>query len=132
MESRIPGIQCWGGSSEQLVKIKLSENGHRFNQKLSDIRSPFSSSKYKQELDTSELEFYNGFLLSLMTALILHLKCPHYHKISHIPARIGIDLPRPLDARDNPSSKSERCNKTILSRCRGTCTIKAESVRNLA
>jgi hypothetical protein len=65
IESRVPGKMCWGGSSEQYVKeaikqvkSKLAENGHRYNRKLSDIssspRQPFSSPKYKPELDTSE------------------------------------------------------------------------------
>jgi hypothetical protein len=63
--SKINGKDCWGASAEQYVrnavnnvKAKMKEDGYRFNKKLSDInyspQQPFSSIKYRPELDTTE------------------------------------------------------------------------------
>ena len=61
-ESRLPGHQCWVASAEQYiieavknVKKKMKEDGFEFDRKLSSTtyspKQPFSSAKYRPELD---------------------------------------------------------------------------------
>ena len=79
LESRTPGMSCWGASAEQYVieavrnvKERLKQDGFIFNKKLSDInyspQSPFSSMSYRPELDTTlectdlQYELYNNLI----------------------------------------------------------------------
>ena len=119
IDTRVPGPnQCWRFSAEQYVreavknvKKRLKEDGFEFNKKLSDVkyspRQPYSTQKYRPELDTItpctniESEYYQNligvlrwivelgridihFEVSCLSQYLVYPRIGHLHQAFHI------------------------------------------------